>query len=121
MPRLPHPAEPTRFATRASSGARVDRADGRVDTAALARRHDGQMVRPDRHSCDLSSDSPDRSPGSHGDVAMTRSALLTFACTTLLAGSIAAQGTGASPSLPLLLSGRVRVSGTLPKLNSVTE
>ena len=45
---------------------------------------------------------------------MTRSAVLTFACTALFAGSLAAQGAGTAPSVTLFNSGRVLVRRTLP-------
>ena len=45
---------------------------------------------------------------------MTRSAALTLACATLLAGTMPAQGTLASPSVTLFNSGRVLVRRTLP-------
>lgn len=45
---------------------------------------------------------------------MTRSAVLTVACTTLLAGSLLAQGAVVTPSVTLFNSGRVLVRRTLP-------
>ncbi len=45
---------------------------------------------------------------------MTRSAVLTFACTALLAGSLTGQGATAAPSVTLFNTGRVLVRRTLP-------
>ena len=45
---------------------------------------------------------------------MTRSTVLTVAWATLLAGAMAAQGTGTAPSVTLFNSGRVLVRRTLP-------